>query len=125
MQTKVTTRRIDGRPETAADRRFLDLRESGYQGPIDQDGYAVASIWPERDTDIDLALDEPIDAYPPNRWTGVVHKLALGLIVPASGAVIGELTGSDLLLWLSFVIAVLGFIGCGVVLVLEYRSDER
>lgn len=35
------TRRVDGRPETAADTRFFDLRESGYKGPIDQDGYKV------------------------------------------------------------------------------------
>jgi hypothetical protein len=35
------TRRPDGEPETAADKRFFDLRESGYTGPIDQDGYAV------------------------------------------------------------------------------------
>ena len=32
------TRRIDGQPETDADRRFFDLRDSGYRGPIDQDG---------------------------------------------------------------------------------------
>ena len=32
------SRRPDGRPETAADRRFFDLRESGYTGWIDQDG---------------------------------------------------------------------------------------
>jgi hypothetical protein len=32
------TRRADGEPETEADRRFFDLRESGYDGPIDQDG---------------------------------------------------------------------------------------
>jgi hypothetical protein len=25
--------------ETAADTRFFDLRESGYDGPVDQDGY--------------------------------------------------------------------------------------
>jgi hypothetical protein len=37
------TRRVDGRPETATDTRFFDLRESGYDGPIDQDGYKVAS----------------------------------------------------------------------------------
>lgn len=37
------TRRVDGRPETAADKRFFDLRESGYQGPIDQDGRKVTS----------------------------------------------------------------------------------
>ena len=38
----VETRRWDGEPETDADTRFFDLRESGYTGPIDQDGYAVA-----------------------------------------------------------------------------------
>ena len=32
------TRRPDRRPETAADTRFFDLRESGYDGPVDQDG---------------------------------------------------------------------------------------
>ena len=32
------TRRPDGKPETDADTRFFDLRESGYTGPIDQDG---------------------------------------------------------------------------------------
>jgi hypothetical protein len=37
------TRRVDGRPETAADTRFFGLRESGYDGPIDQDGYKVTS----------------------------------------------------------------------------------
>jgi hypothetical protein len=35
------SRRADGRPETTADKRFFDLRESGYRGPIDQDGDAV------------------------------------------------------------------------------------
>jgi hypothetical protein len=37
------TRRVDGRPETAADTRFFDLRESGYDGPVDQDGRKVTS----------------------------------------------------------------------------------
>jgi hypothetical protein len=37
------TRRVDGRPETAADTRFFDLRESGYDGPVDQDGREVTS----------------------------------------------------------------------------------
>jgi hypothetical protein len=36
------TRRVDGKPETEADKRFFDLRESGYTGPINQDGYAVS-----------------------------------------------------------------------------------
>jgi hypothetical protein len=34
---QTSTRRPGGKPETAADRRFFDLRESGYTGPIDQD----------------------------------------------------------------------------------------
>jgi hypothetical protein len=38
------TRRVDGQPETEADKRFFDLRESGYSGPIDQDGYAVSDL---------------------------------------------------------------------------------
>lgn len=37
------SRRWDGEPETPAEKRFFDLRESGYSGPIDQDGYAVTS----------------------------------------------------------------------------------
>jgi hypothetical protein len=37
------SRRVDGKPETARDRRFFDLRESGFAGPIDQDGRAVMS----------------------------------------------------------------------------------
>jgi hypothetical protein len=38
------TRRVDGKPETEADRLFFDLRESGYLGPIDQDGNAVTDL---------------------------------------------------------------------------------
>lgn len=37
------TRRVDGRPETEADTRFFDLRESGYDGPVDRDGFKVTS----------------------------------------------------------------------------------
>ena len=33
-----SSRRIDGQPETEADTRFFDLRESGYTGWIDHDG---------------------------------------------------------------------------------------
>ena len=40
---RTPSRRWDGQPETDADRRFFDLRESGYRGPIDQDGYAATS----------------------------------------------------------------------------------
>lgn len=34
-----------GFPMTAKDDRLFALRESGYQGPIDQDGYAVGENW--------------------------------------------------------------------------------
>lgn len=37
------TRRVDGKPETSKDKKFFDLRESGYDGPIDQDGNKVTS----------------------------------------------------------------------------------
>ena len=37
------TRRVDGKPETATDTRFFDLRESGYGGPVDQHGRKVTS----------------------------------------------------------------------------------
>lgn len=43
MGNRTETRRVDGKPETDADRRFFDLRESGYTGPIDQDGQKVTS----------------------------------------------------------------------------------
>lgn len=36
------SRRVDGKPESAKDKKFFDLRESGYTGWIDQDGNAVA-----------------------------------------------------------------------------------
>jgi hypothetical protein len=53
MVGTAVSRRVDGKPETAADTRFFDLRESGYTGPIDQDGYPVtgegpAAVYPER-----------------------------------------------------------------------------
>ena len=34
----MTSRRFDRKPETPSDTKFFDLRESGYTGPIDQDG---------------------------------------------------------------------------------------
>jgi hypothetical protein len=41
MARIASTRRVDGKPETEADRKFFDLRESGYTGPIDQNGDMV------------------------------------------------------------------------------------
>jgi hypothetical protein len=35
------SRRADGKPETDADKRRFELRESGYRGAIDQDGRPV------------------------------------------------------------------------------------
>jgi hypothetical protein len=35
------SRRSDGKPETSAEKRFFDLRESGYRGPIDEHGHRV------------------------------------------------------------------------------------
>jgi hypothetical protein len=37
----VKSRRFDSAPETARDKRFFDLRDSGWTGPIDQDGRKV------------------------------------------------------------------------------------
>lgn len=45
-----TSRRFDRQPETEADKRFFDLRESGYDGWIDQDGRAAdGPTWLDRD----------------------------------------------------------------------------
>jgi hypothetical protein len=41
---QTVSRRWDRQPETEADRRFFDLRESGYTGWIDQDGYPVTDV---------------------------------------------------------------------------------
>jgi hypothetical protein len=37
------SRRWDGQTETTTDKKFFDLRESGYTGPIDQNGNKVTS----------------------------------------------------------------------------------
>jgi hypothetical protein len=46
------SRRFDGKPETDADRRFFDLRESGYTGWIDQDGPAFVRTVPDAATPV-------------------------------------------------------------------------
>jgi hypothetical protein len=78
------TRRRDGQPETDADRRFFDLRESGYTGWIDQDGYPV--------TDVDAWLDQARtrhDAAP----GGLVSNGSQGYVVTTSG--LRALTDAD------------------------------
>jgi hypothetical protein len=42
-QPTAKTRRVDGKPETSADKRFFDLRQSGWTGPIDRDGRKAES----------------------------------------------------------------------------------
>jgi hypothetical protein len=44
QDTARPSRAWDGAPESAGDTRFFDLRESGYTGPIDQDGYRVDDL---------------------------------------------------------------------------------
>lgn len=43
-ETGTMSRRADGKTETAADSKFFDLRESGYTGPVDQDGNPVEDM---------------------------------------------------------------------------------
>ena len=40
----MASRRADDKPETATDKKFFDLRESGYKGPIDQNGNKVEDL---------------------------------------------------------------------------------
>ena len=44
MAKQSDTRRADGKPETKADKKFFDLRESGYKGPIDHNGKPVEDM---------------------------------------------------------------------------------
>lgn len=48
------SRNWDGSPETDKDRRFHDLRESGYRGPVDQDGNKVDDLdaWIEQQREV-------------------------------------------------------------------------
>lgn len=45
--SEVPTRRPDGKPETAADTRVFDERESGYKGPLNADGFRLDARTPE------------------------------------------------------------------------------
>ena len=40
----MASRRADDKPETADDKKFFDLRESGYKGPIDRNGNKVDDL---------------------------------------------------------------------------------
>jgi hypothetical protein len=67
------SRRFDGKPETDADRRFFDLRESGYTGWIDQHGHPVHGPTFVR-TEPDAVTPGAIPAVP---------AVAMPLITPA------------------------------------------
>lgn len=57
---ETVSRRFDGEPETDADRRFFDLRESGYDGWIDQDGHPVdGPPFQQTEADEHLPLEQP------------------------------------------------------------------
>ena len=55
------SRRWDREAETEKDTRFFDLREAGYAGCIDQDGYAVTEITGPHDHPVRLSAEQ-IDA---------------------------------------------------------------
>lgn len=38
------SRRVDGKPETAKDRKFFDLRQAGETRPIDHNGNVVEDL---------------------------------------------------------------------------------
>lgn len=64
-QAALGSRCFDGSPETPADSRFFDLRESGYTGWINQDGYAAdddgAPLALPAAGDVDQAADDDTD----------------------------------------------------------------
>ena len=60
------SRRWDGKPETPADKRFFTLRESGYRGPINENGEKVTS-GPAAEVLRDLANQRGEDT---SWWTG-------------------------------------------------------
>lgn len=57
------TRNLNGSPETPAHKRYFALRESGYTGWINEDGYAVDGP-PEWPTPASVMVDaRPTDSY--------------------------------------------------------------
>jgi hypothetical protein len=84
------TRRPDGKPETEADKRFFDLRESGYAGPIDQDGHAV----PQPTGGTTMATSDPArgpaSRITPGRRARRIAARAGGAIPPEWGPVVAQ-----------------------------------
>jgi hypothetical protein len=81
------TRRVDGRPETEADKRFFGLRESGYDGPVTRDGRKPDMSDPQQREDAealarmrDRAHDEPgpdAASWRPGTGGAPAHESAL------------------------------------------------
>jgi hypothetical protein len=103
---RITTRRLDGKPETPADTRSFDLRERGHIGPIDQDDHAVMSRTgpngaslqlPEGGTGRDAANDPNHPGWASRATTSqggitsVMTRLAIGLGFPGTD---GKFLGS-------------------------------
>lgn len=83
------SRRWDGEPETPAEKRFFDLRESGYDGWIDRDGYPAAcpscgdvdcakgltEHWQERNSEEVPPYPTDDDGFPLDHVTYQVHTM--------------------------------------------------
>jgi hypothetical protein len=81
------SRRVDGRPETDADTRFFDLRASGYDGPVDQDGRPVSRDSAPR---VCVACGNPGDGRfgPLVSYDGPLEVYQGGRRVPSAGPVL-------------------------------------
>jgi hypothetical protein len=88
-----SNRRWDGGRETEADTRFFDLRESGYTGPIDQEGYPVTA---GQDARIlrDMAAARGEDT---SWWTGDLTDQGPGLIDQGPGSRVSALAAGVVL----------------------------
>lgn len=67
---ETVSRRFDGQPETDADRRFFDLRDSGYRGWIDQDGHPVDGPTFQQTAPVDEQLPIETDTNTENEPSG-------------------------------------------------------
>jgi hypothetical protein len=78
------TRRADGLPETEADKKFFDLRESGYTGPVDRNGNIPDPSSPEAARMLD-ALDGLQNASPPTEGTQMASEVTYDSVIRAAG----------------------------------------
>jgi hypothetical protein len=85
------TRRPDGKPETEADKRFFDLRESGYTGPIDQDGHAVRHPDPTGGSTMNAQPARgPVSRITPDRRARRTADRTGGTVPAEWGPVVGQ-----------------------------------